>query len=447
VTTIALGTLRVYPIQAEWVIRKVYAFTISLLPLSLCFWIYRTIGNFPHPRVYFTYDSALFFLSDALVVLAVILWLTVKISHGPDREALRSRMHHFFSFLFAFCVLATLSTFWSRDWRTSLYISLHFWLIFLLILSLRDWHETWYAAMFGLCAALSVQLIAGFIGFVSQSTAFLDTLNMKWPGTLDPSVRGASIVQLPSGEAFLRAYGTLPHPNILAGFAFILVLGPMTLFLYRRRPNYAALLLIVPGMALIALTFSRSAWLALIAFAFILVLQSKHFTRMQILLLIIISVSSFVLTLLPYRQLVQARTTNITSHSEEFSLLGRAWLSREALQMMRERPLAGEGIGSFIIALSQRAGDGYIIEPAHNIFLLAGSELGLAGLLFVTALFISIALNMYHAKSPQAILAGATLTGLGIVSLFDHYLWTLAPGRIMLGLVLGLWAGQVAHDA
>jgi hypothetical protein len=35
-----------------------------------------------------------------------------------------------------------------------------------------------------------------------------------------------------------------------------------------------------------------------------------------------------------------------------------------------------------------------------------------------------------------------------VISLFDHYLWTLAPGRLMLGLVIGLFAGQdVNYDA
>ena len=52
------------------------------------------------------------------------------------------------------------------------------------------------------------------------------------------------------------------------------------------------------------------------------------------------------------------------------------------------------------------------------------------------------------AKNPNAILAGAALTGLGFISLFDHYLWTLAPGRIMLGLVIGLFVGQdLNHEA
>jgi len=168
---------------------------------------------------------------------------------------------------------------------------------------------------------------------------------------------------------------------------------------------------------------------------------------MQLIVLLIISTLSLALTFLPYRQLVQARTTNTNSHSEEFSLIGRAWLNSQAIDMIRERPLTGMGIGSFIIALSQRAGEGYIIEPVHNIFLLAGSELGIPGLLLVIALFTVIALNIIKAKSPQAILASATITGLGVISFFDHYLWTLAPGRTMLGLALGLWAGQVAHDA
>jgi hypothetical protein len=45
-------------------------------------------------------------------------------------------------------------------------------------------------------------------------------------------------------------------------------------------------------------------------------------------------------------------------------------------------------------------------------------------------------------QNPNVILAGATLAGLAVISLFDHYLWTLAPGRLMLGLVIGLFVGQ-----
>jgi hypothetical protein len=409
----------------------------------LCFWYYRTIGHFPHDRVYFIYTDALFFLGDALVLLAVLLWLSTKIAQ-PSRLAITS----YPVFSSAFCFLLFLSILWSRDWRTSLYVSFQVVIIFLFFLSLRDWPYAWKFILLGLCAALSIQVIAGIVGFMSQSTAFLAPLHLNWPGPLDPSVRGAIVVQLPDGESFLRAYGTLPHPNILGGFALIFLLGPVSFFLRKEGPNNLALLLLIPGVSLLALSFSRSAWLALLAFSTILIWKSRHFDRKRLAILLLTIALSFVITLFPSRELVQARTLNTTSHSEEFSFIGRTWLNGEARRVITEYPLTGVGIGSFIMELAQRAGEGYVIEPAHNIFLLAGAELGIPGLLLVVALFISLAHRLIKTRSPNAILAGATLAGLGLISLFDHYLWTLAPGRIMLGLVIGMFLGQdFRHEA
>jgi O-antigen ligase len=286
------------------------------------------------------------------------------------------------------------------------------------------------------------------VEFIHQSTTFLAPLHLTWPGPLDPSIRGAIIVELPDGESFLRAYGTLPHPNILGGFTFVFLLGSIAFFMRKEKPNNLALLLLSPGIALLALTFSRSAWLALIVFSVILIWKSKSFDRSRLVILLAVIGLSFIITLFPYRQLVQARTISTTSHSEEFSFIGRAWLNGEAIKMIREYPLTGVGIGSFIIELSKRAGEGYVIEPAHNILLLAGAELGIPGLLLVIAFSISFLYHLYKTQYPNAILAGATLTGLGVISLFDHYLWTLAPGRLMLGLVIGLFIGQeVNHGA
>jgi len=441
ITSLSLSSLRVWPVQSEKVLRGIYAFTIGLIPVGLCFWYYRTISEFPHARVYFIYTNALFFLADGLALFAVILWLTVKVKNGFPLSS-------FVLLPSAFCILTFLSVLWSRDWRTSLYISLQILLILLFILSLCDWPSAWKSVLLGFCAALSFQFITGVVEFIKQSTAFLAPLHLHWPGPLDPSIRGAVIVQLPSGESFLRAYGTLPHPNILGGFALIFLLGPISFFIRKEKPNNLALLLLIPGISLLALTFSRSAWLALVIFSLVLIWKSKYFERKRLAVLLFIIALSFVITLLPYRQLVEARTTNTSSHSEEFSFIGRAWLSAEAIQMIREYPLTGVGIGSFIIELARRAGEGYVIEPVHNIPLLAGAELGIPGLLLVIALSTSFVVRLFKTQNPNAILVGATLTGLGVISLFDHYLWTLAPGRLMLGLVVGLFIGQgISHDA
>ena len=180
VTASALGMLRVYPFQTEWVLRKVYGFIIGLLPLTLCFWLYRMIADFSHPRVYFTYDNALFFLSDAIVLAAVVFWLAVKISQVSNKRIKRSFFFPPYSFIllfFAFSLLLMFSILWStRLANFALYFPA-FLAPLLLILSLRDFSESWTFAMYGFCAALSIQLITGFAEFALQSTSFLEFLD------------------------------------------------------------------------------------------------------------------------------------------------------------------------------------------------------------------------------------------------------------------------------
>ena len=457
VTTLSLGALRVRPVQAERVLRSLYTIVVSLIPLSVCFWYYRPMAEFPHARVYFTYTDALFFIGDALAVLAVVLWLSVVTARSSS-VTVRPSFHFPLSplrwvseqasilFSFLLFLLASFNVFWSRDWRISLYISLHFWLVFLLILSLRDWHRAWNFVMLGLTAALSIQIVLGLIGFTLQSTAFLKPLEMQWPGLLDPSTPGAVIVHTSDGTRILRAYGTFPHPNLLAGFILFSLLGPISLYLTGKRFLAPVLIVYGLGVALLALTFSRSAWLGLAFGLLMLILKSKHLDRKKLSLLLFTSVFGFVIVLLPRLPLVLARTVNIVTNSEQFSFIGRAWLNQEAIQIFWEHPLTGIGIGSFIIELAQRAGYGYIIEPVHNIFLSAAAELGFGGILIIALLFISIARSSMRVRNPNGIAVSAILAAFGIISLLDHYLWTLAPGRLMLGLTLGLWSGQVFKD-
>jgi len=447
ITTLSLASLRLYPIQAEKFLRGVHTFIVSLIPLALCFWYYRTIGSFFHPRVYFTYDNALFFLSDALALIAVTLWIAVKISQLPvTNYGLRNYFSGFIFLLFTLSSLSTLSIVWSPDWRTSLSISLHLWLVFLVVLSLRDWKEAWRPLMFGLCAALAIQIIIGFTIFSLQSTAFLQTLGLTWPGLLSASTPGASVVQLQNGLRILRAYGTFPHPNILGGFLIMSLLGPVYLFFANEKPNYAALLLLVLGIILLGLTFSRSAWLGSVAFLAVLLLKSKYLDRKRLWLLFTACIVSMILTLLPLRSFLFSRIADASIHTEQISTVGRSWLAHQAFSIFRQHSLLGVGIGSFILELSKRAAEGAPIEPVHNMFLLIGSELGITGLLLLAGLIITIIIQTKKLRTPQAIFASGALTGLGVISLFDHYLWSIAPGRMMLGLALGLWAGQVSCD-
>ncbi len=449
VTTISLGMLRLWPVPAEKALQGVYAFLVALIPLSLCFWYYRTIAEFPHDRVYFTYTSALFFLSDGLALFAVLLWIATRIAQFPQlslaKNNLRWPSSDFVFPLFALLLFSSLSSLWSTDWRISVYITMQLWLIFLLVLSLRSWENAWNPIIYGFCAALTFLVITGTVGFVAQSTAFLEPLHMSWPGVLDPATSGGSVVAVPDGPRILRAYGTLPHPNILGGFVLVSLLGPASLFLVNKRPIFPALILYSFGIVLIGLTFSRSAWLGLLTFIILLILKSKYFERKHVFYIVAIGLLTIVLTLYSMRDVVFTRISNAPVETEQRSTLGRSQLNQQALEMIRQHPGTGVGIGSFILELARRAHQGASIEPVHNIFLLAGAELGIFGLILIVVLFVSIGLSIIKTQTPKFILTSAMLAGVGIISFFDHYFWTLAPGRLMLGLALGIWAGSMSE--
>ena len=154
--------------------------------------------------------------------------------------------------------------------------------MFGLYLSLKDNPLSARAAVWGASAALLLQAGIGFVQFARQSTAFLAPLGLQWPGALTPEVRGVSVVQLADGARWLRAYGTLPHPNMLGGLALVLLAGPAAWFLTGRRWRWAAGLAVAAGMALLALTFSRSAWLGCLAAAGVLVFHLRNFLRWRL---------------------------------------------------------------------------------------------------------------------------------------------------------------------
>ncbi|MBI5933685.1 MAG: O-antigen ligase family protein [Chloroflexi bacterium] len=443
VATISLGGLRIWPNGSEKIMRGLHAFVVGLIPVSLCFWYYKLVGAFEHKQVYFTYDHALFFLSDGFMLLAVVLWIVVQAASKNLQPRNIFRASLLVKLMLALCVLISLSVFWSADWRTSLYLSVHFWVGFALMLSLRDWNQNWKAVLLGLSAALTLQIFTALIGFYSQSTAFLEPLQLNWPGLLEPFTKGASILNLPNGELVLRAYGTLPHPNILGGLILLCLLGPVALFLRKERPNWFALFLIAAGSHALVLTFSRSAWLALAAFVAILFLKSKFLGAQKTMIVIGVIIATFALTLFPLRAQTLSRVSSAST--TELAVTGRFWLIEHGLKMTSERPFTGVGIGSFIILLAKREGQYNFVEPVHNIPLLALTELGLAGFLLLAWVAIEIGRRIYRMQQPNAILISAVLAGIGIIALLDHYFWTLAPGRIMLSLAVGLWLGENAH--
>lgn len=442
ITTLALAAATTWPQQEEKVIRKTYTMLLGLMPLSFGFWYYIKILNIDYAKINFIYTHILFFLSDALAVTAVILWLAVKVQKKHILQVPAQ-----LKWLFAFCCWITLSTFWSLDWRISLYLSLHYWLIFLLILSMQDWHEAQSSVLLGLGAGIMLQAIVGIIELKTQSTELLKPFKLNVPGLINADSAGASILKFANGENFLRVYGAFPHPNILGGFVLISIAMITAYLLLNQKKKWLTASLLVISTFLLAIAFSRSAWLGVIIFFLVIFLKSKFFSIKKLWGIFFILIITFTLTLFPLKELFLSRTTAPVTEIEKNSLVGRIWFIEQALEQIKEHPLAGSGVGTFIIQLARRATNVNSVDQVHNVPLLVFSDLGLIGFILLSAVAISIIKELFITKKTGVILIGALLAGVGTISLFDHYFWSLAPGRMMLGLVLGLWYGQVTKDA
>jgi len=464
-TTGALALQRYRPTLSKRILSGIQSVATGLLPFGLTFWAYRRLFAFPHERIYFTYSDALFFLSDGLALVSILAWVIPKILclNAKDRNERISKdvfaplagWHHAGSknlflrektWLFVLCVLASLSVFWSLDWRTSLYIALHLWLAFGLYLSLRNTPEMWRSFTLGSVAALVLQTIVGIWQFISQSTVFTMTLDLNWPGNLVPAMSGASVVQLADGNRILRAYGTLPHPNLLGGWTVALLASILTLILIPSKRWNPLLILFAAGLTLLVLTFSRGAWLGLIALSVVILFRWKQFDRKTLVNVVIVGVVCLALLAIPLQKLFATRLINNQVRTEQVSNFTRLWLVQRTWEIIQWKPLLGVGIGSYSLALSQHVADFYDIEPVHNIPLLVWSELGLGGLVALTGLAISIVIRAFNVRGPRAAIFSAALAGLFVIAFFDHYLWTLAPGRLLFAAVLGLWAGQVSDE-
>lgn len=447
-TSGALAIRRYRPALASQILPGIQTLALGLLPIGLTFWPYRTLFAFPHERIYFTYSDALFFLGDGLAIVAVLAWLIHKIPTTPIPRLPPNQKPDLGegAWLFALCALASLSVLWSLDWHTSLYVALHGWLAFGLYLSLRETPKAWRPFAIGCVAALLLQVMIGMWQFISQSTSFTMTLGLDWPGDLLPSMSGASVIQLADGMRWLRAYGTLPHPNLLGGWSLVLLASLLPLILLPSKGRIPLLILFNAGLALLVLSFSRSAWLGLAVAGSAILFHFNKLERKPLLWIAVTGLLCIVLLFFPLRQMFLTRLANSQAQTEHVSNFTRFWLVQRTWELIWQKPVSGVGIGSYSLALSGHVADFYDIEPVHNVPLLAWSELGLAGVIALTGLGATVAVNAFKARRPLTIIFSAALAGLFAISLFDHYLWTLAPGRLLFASVLGLWAEQVKDE-
>lgn len=271
---------------------------------------------------------------------------------------------------------------------------------------------------------------------------------------------GSSILQMSWGLV-LRAYGSLPHPNILGGWLAVCWLTGLTLRLqlnlrptsYKLQPNIAyrialdfALLTILTGLLL---TFSRSAALAaaLGTIWLLIIMAKKTSWRCASLNAALIVVITIILTL-PLHSLIAGRTSPLIKRGvqkfspltkgeiqeglEDFSVTDRWQTIQNGWQLFITHPLAGVGIGNSTAIIATDINKNIPVrysQPPHLIPLAIISELGIIGLL--------LTITMLWLWRPQILLSWYTpLWSVPLMTgLFDHYWFTLWAG-LSLGIII-----------
>ncbi len=187
----------------------------------------------------------------------------------------------------------------------------------------------------------------------------------------------------------------------------------------------------------LAVSFSRSAWIAAAVGIVALLLSSfrppsRNPDKKIIfaILTILLSVSAI---LLPYRHLLSTRI-NATARLEQQSFNERAVGYQDAFALIRTHPFFGIGMGNFtnVVAAQNPNRPIWSIQPVHNVFLLTFAELGVIGavllVLFTLMIFPLPALRSFSAGGFSILL---------VLALFDHYLWSVHGGLLLSGVIIG----------
>lgn len=293
---------------------------------------------------------------------------------------------------------------------------------------------------------LTVQSVTGIGQVVSQRSLGLDGLGEH---VLAPLMQ-VSVITSADGTRILRAYGLTDHPNILGGLLAmgLLLVGGMAAIRAARSSPIIAVVCALAAAALLV-TFSRGAWVALLAGVAVLggMLLGMH-DRPALRRLGAVSAAALIMAMpfvLPYRGALAARTNPArVSATEVRSVDERAALAQATTALISAHPLAGVGAGG--VPEAMRTADPsfrYTYQPASVVLLDVTAETGLLGGTAYMVLLVTpwLALLLRRSRwTPELAVASAALAALSVVGLFDYYTWTYSAGRVWAWVVLGLWA-------
>lgn len=396
------------------------------------------------------------YATDLILVTLFVFWFF------NSRPELRiPRLKRYDLFLVGFLIAAAISVKNSSDFYSGFFL----WLKLVEFALFYSYIKTYAIHKFNFIKILQVLLLGGVFQAVIAVLQFLKqgSLGLSFLGesVLGPHISGVAAFFIESGEKIMRAYGTTPHPNILAAYLFLAIFSFYFLLLYQKQ-NTAYHRLLTAGYVVMLVgfffTFSRTIiflWTVGVSARILISYFTERFRhqfwdnelmRAQILKVVLITLIASAIFAVIYWPEIYSR---LTISSEEEAVRLRAFYNEESLKGGIN--LFGIGPGDFTGWLMEQNPNlpSFVYQPVHNIYLLIYSEVGLVGfvlfLFFIGGLlyefFKKVRIRKMWDYSFLLVIASVLMIGL-----FDHFLLTVQQGRFIFWLSLALLTVLLNYD-
>ncbi len=309
----------------------------------------------------------------------------------------------------------------------------HTWWILEAILVVIFLHTGWFpwrAAVRGLIIGLSLAAVFGIYQAMAQYVP-----GSTWFGVAEhrPEWGGSSVVET-AETRFLRAYGPFPHPNIFGG-AMAVGLFILWLTVVHKERMRGTLLATWLMSGALALSFSRGAWIAWVVALFLVMIEGKERTLSHV-MLSVLTMGVVLGVLWP----VTITRFDRTARLEARAIEERTMSITDGIAAWKRAPWFGFGPAQYTNTFFVQHSDTpwWQLAPPHHAGVALFGEYGVVG---ATLVIVTTLLFFGHLAKQGGYRALIWFAPLVVLMQFDHYLWSLYSGVML----VGLYAGFCAH--